>query len=603
MLEEEFKFIKPGEVRTRFAPSPTGFLHIGSARTALFNYLFAKKNQGSFILRIEDTDRERSKTEFEEDILENLKWLGIEWNEGPIAYAQNQKLAPYRTEGSGAGSKIPEGKPSASYGAGKNQKYIGDYGPYRQSERGEIYKKYLEKLLKEGKAYYCFCSEEELEAQRQYQMSIGEAPRYSGKCANLTKEEIKKCLAEEKKFVIRFKVEAKKIEFEDLIRGKIEFDTGLMGDFVIAKQESGGLPRTKISGDSNFSSSNKKNLVRGRFTPLYNFGVVVDDFEMQISHVIRGEEHISNTPKQILIQEALGFPQLKYAHLPLILAPDRSKLSKRHGAVSAAQYRKLGYLPEALVNFIVFLGWNPGEEREIYSMASLIKEFSLERVQKGGAIFNIQRLDFLNGFYVRQKSIERLTELCLPYLIESGLIEEKNDPEPLKLPLEEKRQFKIKESGEEISFETLKNIFSLYQERLKKLSEISELTDFFFKEKLEYNRGLLKWREMTDREIKQSLDKSFKILHKIKEGEFTKGNLEKILMPEAEKFGQEISKKRGLPAEALAKAGDRGYLLWPLRVALTGKEASAGPFEIAEILGREKTLKRIREAKRTIKEQ
>ena len=603
MLEEEFKFIKPGEVRTRFAPSPTGFLHIGSARTALFNYLFAKKNQGSFILRIEDTDRERSKTEFEEDILENLKWLGIEWNEGPIAYAQNQKLAPYRTEGSGAGSKIPEGKPSASYGAGKNQKYIGDYGPYRQSERGEIYKKYLEKLLKEGKAYYCFCSEEELEAQRQYQMSIGEAPRYSGKCANLTKEEIKKCLAEEKKFVIRFKVEAKKIEFEDLIRGKIEFDTGLMGDFVIAKQGSGGLPRTKISGDSNFSSSNKKNLVRGRFTPLYNFGVVVDDFEMQISHVIRGEEHISNTPKQILIQEALGFPQLKYAHLPLILAPDRSKLSKRHGAVSAAQYRKLGYLPEALVNFIVFLGWNPGEEREIYSMASLIKEFSLERVQKGGAIFNIQRLDFLNGFYVRQKSIERLTELCLPYLIESGLIEEKNDPEPLKLPLEEKRQFKIKESGEEISFETLKNIVSLYQERLKKLSEISELTDFFFKEKLEYNRGLLKWREMTDREIKQSLDKSFKILHKIKEGEFTKGNLEKILMPEAEKFGQEISKKRGLPAEALAKAGDRGYLLWPLRVALTGKEASAGPFEIAEILGREKTLKRIREAKRTIKEQ
>jgi len=603
MLKEEFKFIKPGEVRTRFAPSPTGFLHIGSARTALFNYLFAKKNQGSFILRIEDTDRERSKTEFEEDILENLKWLGIEWNEGPIAYAQNQKLAPYRTEGSGAGSKIPEGKPSASYGAGKNQKYIGDYGPYRQSERGEIYKKYLEKLLKEGKAYYCFCSEEELEAQRQYQMSIGEAPRYSGKCANLTKEEIKKCLAEEKKFVIRFKVEAKKIEFEDLIRGKIEFDTGLMGDFVIAKQESGGLPRTKISSDSNFSSSNKKNLVRGRFTPLYNFGVVVDDFEMQISHVIRGEEHISNTPKQILIQEALGFPQLKYAHLPLILAPDRSKLSKRHGAVSAAQYRKLGYLPEALVNFIVFLGWNPGEEREIYSMASLIKEFSLERVQKGGAIFNIQRLDFLNGFYVRQKSIERLTELCLPYLIESGLIEEKNDPEPLKLPLEEKRQFKIKESGEEISFETLKNIVSLYQERLKKLSEISELTDFFFKEKLEYNRGLLKWREMTDREIKQSLDKSFKILHKIKEGEFTKGNLEKILMPEAEKFGQEISKKRGLPAEALAKAGDRGYLLWPLRVALTGKEASAGPFEIAEILGREKTLKRIREAKRTIKEQ
>jgi glutamyl-tRNA synthetase len=275
MLEEDFKFIKPGEVRTRFAPSPTGFLHIGSARTALFNYLFAKKNQGSFILRIEDTDKERSKPEFEKDIFENLKWLGIEW----------------------------------------------DYGPYRQSERGEIYKKYLEKLLAEGKAYYCFCSEEELEAERQYQMSIGQPPRYSGKCANLTKEEVEKYLAEGKKFVIRFKVESKKVEFEDLIRGKIEFDSSLIGDIIIAKPDSGG------------------------YTPLYNFGVVVDDFEMKISHVIRGEEHISNTPKQILIQEALGFPQPKYAHLPLILGPDRSKLSKRHGAVSVAQYRKLGYLP------------------------------------------------------------------------------------------------------------------------------------------------------------------------------------------------------------------------------------------------------------------
>ena len=548
MLEEEFKFIKPGEVRTRFAPSPTGFLHIGSARTALFNYLFAKKNQGSFILRIEDTDKERSKPEFEKDILENLKWLGIEWDEGPVEI-QNSKV--------------------------KSQKYIGDYGPYRQSERGEIYKKYLEKLLKEGKAYYCFCSEEELEAQRQYQMSIGQAPRYSGKCANLTKEEVKKNLAEGKKFVIRFRVGTKKIEFEDLIRGKIEFDTGLIGDFVIAKPEGGG------------------------YTPLYNFGVVIDDFEMKISHVIRGEEHISNTPKQILIQEALGFPQPKYAHLPLILAPDRSKLSKRHGAVSVAQYRKLGYLPEALVNFIVFLGWNPGTEREIYSLSSLTKEFSIERVQKGGAVFNIKRLDFLNGFYIRQRSIEKLTEMCLPYLIEAGLIEEAGNPEPLKIPLEEKRQFKIKESGEEISFETLEKIVSLYQERLKKLSEISELTDFFFKEKLEYDRGLLKWKDMTDKEIEQSLDKSFKTLHKIREEEFRKENLEKILISEAEKFAKEIGKVGDLSAEALAKA-DKGYLLWPLRVALTGKSASAGPFDIAEILGREKTLKRIKEARRKV---
>ena len=538
MLEEEFKFIKhegekpegkmnfkfiaPGEVRTRFAPSPTGFLHIGSARTALFNYLFAKKNQGSFILRIEDTDRERSKPEFEEDILENLKWLGIGWDEDP----------------------------------------------YKQSERGKIYKKYVEKLLEEGKVYYCFCSEEELEAQRQYQMSIGQPPRYSGKCANLTKEEVKKFLAEGKKFVIRFKVEAKKIEFEDLIRGKIEFDTALMGDFVIAKPESGGL-----------------------FMPLYNFGVVVDDFEMRVSHVIRGEEHISNTPKQILIQEALGFPQPKYAHLPLILAPDRSKLSKRHGAVAINQYRQLGYLPEALINFIAFLGWNPGTEREIYSMASLIKEFSLERVQKGGAVFNIRRLDFLNGFYIRQRSIEKLTELCLPYLIEAGLItpvfKEKQYP-PAYGAKEILPTYKISETGQEIGLEKIQKIVSLYQERLKKLSEISELADFFFKEKLEYDKGLLKWREMTDREIKQSLDKSLKILHKIEKEKWNKENLEKVLMEEAEKFAKEIRKP----------VADRGYLLWPLRVALTGKSASAGPFEITEILGRESVLKRIEEAKK-----
>ncbi|MBZ9569438.1 glutamate--tRNA ligase [Patescibacteria group bacterium] len=529
MEDQNFKFIKPGEIRTRIAPSPTGFFHIGVARTALFNHLFAKKYQGTFILRIEDTDVERSKPEYEKDIVESLKWLGIEWDEGPDIGGQ--------------------------------------YGPYRQSRREEIYQRYLEKLLSEDRAYYCFCSEEELEAQRQYQMSIGEPPRYSGKCAQLSKEEVKKYKAEGKKPVIRFRIPARKVEFDDLIRGKIEFDASLIGDIVIAKDLS---------------------------TPLYNFACVVDDFEMRVSHVIRGEEHISNTPKQILIQKALNFPRPKYAHLPLILGPDRSKLSKRHGAISINQYQKSGYLPETLINFMVFLGWNPGTEREIYSLASLVKEFSIERCQKGGAVFNIKRLDFLNGFYIRQKSIDRLTELCLPYLIESGLIEGKNNPEPLKLPLKEKAQFKIRETGKEISLETLKKIISIYQERLKKLSEISELTDFFFKEKLEYDKELLRWREMTDKEIKHSLDKSRKILYKIRGEEFNKENLERILLPEAEKFAKEIKKPAGPPA---GEAGDRGYILWPLRVALTGKKASAGPFEIAEILGKEKVLKRIKKAR------
>jgi len=520
-----FKFIAPGEVRVRIAPSPTGFLHMGLTRTALFNYLFARKYQGAFILRIEDTDIERSDPIFEKDIIENLKWLGIEWSEGPDV--------------------------------------IGPYGPYRQSQRSKIYAKYLEKLLNEDKAYYCFCSEEELEAQRQYQLSIGEAPHYSGRCAGLSNKEREKFLAEGKPSVIRFRVPAKKIEFDDLIRGKLEFDTSLMGDIVIAK-----------------------NLTY----PLYNFAVVVDDFEMKVSHIIRGEEHISNTPKQILIQEALNFPRPIYVHLPLILGPDRSKLSKRHGAVAIADYRKAGYLPEALINFMAFLGWNPGGEREIYSLPSLIKEFSLERVQKGGAIFNIKRLDFLNGFYVRQRSVEKLTELCIPYLVEAEFIEpafkEEQYP-PAYGGKEIVQTYKISETSEEISLDSLKKVVSIYQERLKKLSEVAELTDFFFKAKLEYDKNLLRWREMTEKEIIKCLDRLEKILSRIKTVEWTRENLEKILLPEADKF-----------AESLSRAGDRGYLLWPLRVALTGKEASAGPFEIAEILGREKTLRRIGEAKR-----
>jgi len=515
---DKFKFIKPGEIRTRFAPSPTGFLHVGSARTALFNYLFAKKYQGIFVLRIEDTDRERSKPEFEENIIEGLKWLGIEWDEGP----------------------------------------------YRQSERRNIYAKYLEKLLKEGKAYHCFCSAEELEVQRQEQMSRGLPPRYNGKCAKLSPEEVERNLSEGKKSVIKFKILAKKIVFEDIIRGRIEFDTGLMGDISIAK---------------NLKS------------PLYNFAVVVDDFEMKISHVIRGEDLLPNTPVQILLQETLSFPQPYYAHLPLILGPDRSKLSKRHGAVSLREYKNEGYLPETLINFLSFLGWNPGTEREIFSLASLIKEFSLPRVQKGGAIFNIKRLDFLNGFYIRQKSLERLTELCLPYLIEEGLIVPIWGQKELILGVikspTEITGYQIVETKEKISFEALEKIISIYQERLKKLSEITELTDFFFKDKLKYEKKLLQWKDITDDEIAASLDKLLEILSKIEELEWKKENLENILLLQAEKF------MVSLPNQI----GDRGRLLWPLRVALSAKEASAGPFEIAGILGKEKTLKRIKEAR------
>jgi len=466
------------EVKVRIAPSPTGFLHVGTARAALFNYLFAKNNNGKFILRIEDTDVERSNKKFEKDIIESLKWLNIAWDEGP----------------------------------------------FRQSDRVETYTKYLDKLLKENKAYYCFCSEEELEAIRQDQLSRGLAPIYNSKCRNLSETEVKEKLAKGQSAIIRFKTHGKKISFTDLIRGKIEFDTSLIGDFTIAKDLT---------------------------TPLYNFAVVVDDFEMKISYVIRGEDHIPNTPKQILIQEALGFPQPQYAHLPLILGPDKSKLSKRHAAVSVANYRKEGYLPEALINFMAFLGWNPGTDQEIYSLKELAQEFSLDRVQKAGAIFNIKRLDYLNGFYIRQKPLDELTELCQPYL-----------------PKTEKS--------------LLKKIVGLHQERLKKLSEIKEFADFFFQDKLNYDKELLRWRDTDDQKMAESLDNLDNLLSEINEKNWTKENLEKILIQEA------------------GKTGDRGLLLWPLRVALTGKKASAGPIEIAEILGRKKTLARIKEAKALI---
>lgn len=508
-------------IRTRFAPSPTGFLHIGGARTALFNYLFTKASSGKFILRIEDTDKERSKPEFEKDIFESLKWLGIHWDEG------------------------------ADIG--------GPFSPYRQSQKLDIYRKYLEKLLAENKAYYCFCSEDDLETQRQYQLSIGEAPHYNGKCANLPKEEVKKYLAEEKPSVIRFRIANKKVKFHDLIRGEVEFDAALFGDLVIAK---------------NLNS------------PLYNFSVVIDDYEMQISHVIRGEEHLSNTPKQILILEALNLPQPKYAHIPMILAEDRTKLSKRHGATGVGEYKKEGYLPETIINFIAFLGWNPGTEREIYSMNSLIKEFSLDRIQKAGAIFNIKKLDFLNGFYIRQRSIEKITELCLPYLIESGLIEpvfQNKQYPPAYGASEIVLEYKVSQTGEIIKLETLQKIVSLYKERLKKLSEISDFTNFFFKDSLEYDKTLLAWKNMPEKEIENSLRCLEKIIDKIEKGDWMKEKLEEKIMPEAE------------------KTGNRGGVLWPMRAALTGKQASAGPFEVAEILGKEKTLKRIREAEKMLR--
>jgi len=507
-------------VRTRFAPSPTGPLHMGNARTALFSYLFAKKEGGDFIIRVEDTDKERSRPEWEKDVLENLEWLGLSWDEGPTK-AEDR----------------------------------GEFGPYRQSQRTGIYKEYLKKLLEEKKAYWCFCTKEELEAQRQDQASRGETPRYSGRCRTLSLKEQEQNRKAREPAAIRFVVEPKKITFKDLIRGEVSFDMALSGDIVIAKNME---------------------------TPLYNFTVVVDDELMHITHVIRGEDHISNTPKQQLIKEALGFKQtIHYGHLPLLLGEDRTKLSKRHGDNSVTRFKKEGYLPEAIVNFLVLLGWNPGDEREIFSLKGLVKEFSLDRVQKGNAVFNLQRLDWINGFYLRQKDKKTLAKLAIPYLKEAGLLVKNEHGEQKKffLRMQKPHPYTAKETGEGIGLDFLGEVVVLYQERLKKLSEIAKLADFFFKKELSYEKELLSWKGMGEQEIKESLGKTKGLLSKVAENNWGKEKLEEVLMKEAEAMG------------------DRGKLLWPLRVALTGKKASAGPFEVALVLGKEKVLQRIEQAK------
>lgn len=494
------KEIELKEVRTRIAPSPTGPAHIGTARTALYNYLFAKQNNGKFILRIEDTDKERSEQKWTDEVIEQLKWLGIEWDEGPDI--------------------------------------DGKFGPYKQSQRTEIYKEYLKKLLEEKKAYYCFCSEKELEDKRQSQLSRGVAPKYDGTCAHLSDEIVNKNIAEGKSCVIRFKIENKKVRFSDMIRGDVEFDAGLLGDIVIAKDLE---------------------------SPLYHFAVVVDDFLMKITHIIRGEEHLSNTPRQILLQEALGFNKTVYAHLPLMLNMDKSKMSKRQGDVAISDYHKNGYLPEALINFMVLLGWNPGTEKEVFSLSQLVKEFNIGKVQKAGAVFNVQRLDFLNGLYIREKSIEKLTELCIPYLKESGLLVEG-----------------------QMTQNQLQEIVEISRTRMKKLSEISEMSDFFFNDDFVCDTDMLQWQKTGTEATKESLEFSYKTLSDAKKWDIK--SLETELFSASEKF----NKEKGYPEN------NKGYLLWPLRVALSGKKFSPSPFEIASILGREKTLKRVEIAIKTL---
>lgn len=339
-------------IKVRFAPSPTGPLHIGGARSALFNYLYAVNNQGELVLRIEDTDVDRSKRKYEQEIIESLQWLGIKW-----------------TEGVGSG---------------------GQNGPYRQTERVSIYQEYAQQLMESGQAYYCFCTEEELEQERQELISKGETPRYLGKCRYLSDAEIEAKIGQGINPTIRFQVPANNIYVvDDIVRGRVSFESDIIGDFII--QKSDGLPT-------------------------YNFAVVVDDVLMGITHVIRAEEHLSNTPRQLMIYEALNFKRPAFAHISLILGSDRQKMSKRHGATSLIQYRERGYLPDAMFNFLSLMGWAPEGEEQLLSPAQIAGSFTLERVSKSPAVFDMDKLNWINQQYIKKLDIYELIDLVKPFL-------------------------------------------------------------------------------------------------------------------------------------------------------------------------------------------
>ncbi|NLL70885.1 MAG: glutamate--tRNA ligase [Epulopiscium sp.] len=481
---------KPEKVR--FAPSPTGYLHIGGARTALFNYLHAKKTGGSFLVRIEDTDLARSTKESEEVIIRDLHWLGIHWDEG-----------------------IEVG---------------GQHGPYRSMERKHLYQPFIDQLIQEGKAYYCYCTEEEVEEQRKIQRTNNELPHYTGKCRNLTPEQKAQYEKEGRTPVIRFRVpEDQKILVKDLVRGDVEFDSNGVGDFVIVKSDG---------------------------APVYNFAVVIDDYLMEITTVIRGEEHLSNTPRQVLLYEALGFPVPKFAHVSLILGEDRSKMSKRHGSTHVDQYRSKGYLPEAIVNFLALLGWSPEEgEEEIFTLAELEKIFTLDRVTKNPAVFDIKKLNWMNGQYIRKAPIDEIVEMSIPFFIEAGYITEEES--------KTRREWLVK-------------IVEAARERMEYLEQIKDHARIFFDDTLHL--------ENEEAESMLRLDHVPMLLQAFQEK-----------VEEVEAIDTDFAK--GIFKVLQKQTGVRGKNLFMcIRVALTGQCHGMELVDILEILGKEKVLARIDQA-------
>jgi glutamyl-tRNA synthetase len=477
-------------IRVRMAPSPTGPLHIGTARTSLYNFLFARHHGGTYVLRIEDTDEARSTVEQEQDIIDNLHWLGITWDEGP---------------------QVARGDD------------IGPFAPYRQSERMELYGAEAARLLEAGAAYHCWCTPEELDAVRREQEAKKEAPRYNGRCLRLTDADRAQFTAEGRRPAIRLSVPPEIIRFDDLIRGEVEFDNTLLGDFVI---------------------------VRASGVPLYHFVVVIDDEKMDITHVIRGEDHLSNTPKHIALIRALGYREPRFGHIPLILNADRSKMSKRKSQTAITAYRQQGYLPEALVNFLAFLGWSPGTEEEIFTLDELSQRFDLSHVHKAGAVFDADRLDYLNGVYIRSLTDEQLALRLRPFLPNT------------------------------LDDQAVLRVTPLIKERLVRLADAGELTAFLVEsdaqiaEMVDVEALLPKGRSAAD--AARALAIAHDLFSQLADGDFAADVLEGRCRSAAQELGW--------------KPGD---FFRPLRAAVTGRSISPPLFGSMELLGRDRVLARI----------
>lgn len=473
-------------VRVRFAPSPTGYLHVGNARTALFSWLYARARKGSFVLRIEDTDLERSREEYVEAICRDLRWLGVDWDEGPDVG--------------------------------------GAHGPYRQSERLHLYGEHLDRLSRAGLAYPCFCSPEELEERRAQAAASGRPHRYDNRCRDLRPEQVERLKAEGRKASIRFKVPDEKVVVDDLVYGRMVFDAGLIGDFVIMKSD--GMPT-------------------------YHFAVVVDDALMEITHVIRGEGHISNTPLHILLFRALGYEPPLFAHMAHTLGADGGKLSKRHGAFSLAEYRRLGYLPEAIANYIALLGWSPKKESEIFSLQEAVGIFDVKDLSKASARFDPEKLNFLGGHYIRQADPDRLAELAVPYLEEAGLVKDGSRPD---------RQ-------------RLREMLAVVQPRLCHVSQVvEELRVFFESPSIAAGQGAL-----------------------------AEESAKRALAAASQGLQADTAESLSASIKAIGKeTGVKGKSLYmPLRVALTGKEHGPELHLIAPLLGTEECRRRIKAALNT----